>query len=84
MARTSWQADVQQVIRNDSSPAVRSWRVESRSRTGWCCRCSCKGTSNGPTEAVNGRLEHLPATVLGHRNLPNYIARALAREIGGF
>jgi len=41
------------------------------------------GTSNGPTEAINGRLEHLRGTALGFRNLTNYIARAL-REIGGF
>ena len=41
------------------------------------------GTSNGPTEAINGRLEHLRGTALGFRNLTNYIARALL-EIGGF
>ncbi|GMA38614.1 hypothetical protein GCM10025883_06590 [Mobilicoccus caccae] len=33
-------------------------------------------TSNGPTEAVNGRLEHLRGATLGFRNLPSYIARA--------
>jgi transposase len=37
------------------------------------------GTSNGPTEAINGRLEH----PLGFRNLTNYIARSLL-ETGGF
>jgi len=41
------------------------------------------GTSNGPTEAINGRLEHLRGTVLGFRNLTNYIARSLL-ETGGF
>lgn len=41
------------------------------------------GTSNGPTEAVNGRLEHLRGSALGFRNLTNYIARSLL-EIGGF
>ena len=41
------------------------------------------GTSNGPTEAINGRLEHLRGTALGFRNLTNYIARALL-ESGGF
>jgi transposase len=41
------------------------------------------GTSNGPTEAVNGRLEHLRGSALGFRNLTNYIARALL-ETGGF
>ena len=41
------------------------------------------GTSNGPTEAINGRLEHLRGTALGFRNLTNYIARALL-ESGEF
>jgi transposase len=40
-------------------------------------------TSNGPTEAINGRLEHLRGSALGFRNLPNYIARSLL-ETGGF
>lgn len=40
-------------------------------------------TSNGPTEAINGRLEHLRGSALGFRNLQNYIARALL-ESGGF
>jgi transposase len=40
-------------------------------------------TSNGGTEAVNGRLEHLRGTTLGFRNLANYIARSLL-ETGGF
>ena len=35
------------------------------------------GTSNGPTEAINGRLEHLRGSALGFRNLTNYIARCL-------
>jgi len=41
------------------------------------------GSSNGPTEAINGRLEHLRGSALGFRNLTNYIARALL-ESGGF
>jgi transposase len=41
------------------------------------------GTSNGPTEAINGRLEHLRGSALGFRNLTNYIARSLL-EAGGF
>jgi transposase len=41
------------------------------------------GTSNGPTEALNGRLEHLRGSALGFRNLTNYIARSLL-ETGGF
>lgn len=41
------------------------------------------GTSNGPTEAINGRIEHLRGTALGFRNLTHYIARALL-DTGGF
>ncbi|GAB4100178.1 hypothetical protein GCM10028789_23420 [Sinomonas halotolerans] len=41
------------------------------------------GTSNGPTEAINGRLEHLRGSALGFRNITNYIARSLL-EAGGF
>jgi transposase len=41
------------------------------------------GTSNGPTVAMNGRLEHLRGSALGYRNLTNYIARSLL-ETGGF
>ena len=37
-------------------------------------------TSNGPTEAINGRFEHLRGSALGFRNLANYIARPL-REV---
>ena len=40
-------------------------------------------TSNGPTEAINGRLEHLRGSALGFRNLTNYIVRCLL-EAGGF
>jgi transposase len=41
------------------------------------------GTSNGPTEAINGRLEHLRGSALGFRNLTNYITRSLL-DTGGF
>lgn len=41
------------------------------------------GTSNGPTEAINGRLEHLHGPAPGFRNLTSYIARSLL-ESGGF
>ena len=41
------------------------------------------GSSNGPTEAINGRLEHLRGTALGFRNLTHYIARSLL-EASGF
>ena len=40
-------------------------------------------TSNGPTEALNGRLEHPRGLALGFRNLSHYIARSLL-ETGGF
>jgi transposase len=36
-------------------------------------------TSNGPTEAINGRLEHLRGSALGFRNLTHYIARSPTR-----
>ena len=35
------------------------------------------GASNGPTEAINGRLEHLRGIALGFRNLTHYILRSL-------
>jgi transposase len=38
------------------------------------------GSSNGPTEAINGRLEHLRAIALGFRNLTNYRIRSLPRS----
>ena len=41
------------------------------------------GTSNGPTEATDGRLEHLGGSALDFRNLTNYVARSLL-EAGGF
>lgn len=41
------------------------------------------GSSNGPTEALNGRLEHLRGIALGFTNLAHYIARSLL-ETGGF
>lgn len=41
------------------------------------------GMSNGPTEAINGRLEHLRGSALGFRNLTHYVARSLL-EAGGF
>jgi hypothetical protein len=40
------------------------------------------GTSNGPAEVINGRLEHLRGSALEFRNLTNYIARSLL-EAGG-
>ena len=39
-------------------------------------------TTGGPTEAINGRLEHLRGSALGFRNLTHYITRCLL-ETGG-
>ncbi|GAB2505887.1 Transposase [Corynebacterium atrinae] len=36
-----------------------------------------RGVSNGPVEAINGRLEHLRGIALGFRNLDHYILRCL-------
>lgn len=35
------------------------------------------GASNGPVEAINGRLEHLRGIALGFRNLDHYILRSV-------
>ena len=35
------------------------------------------GSSNGPTEAINGRPEHLRGIALGFRNLTSYTIRSL-------
>ena len=40
-------------------------------------------SSNGPPEAINGRLEHLRGIAMGFRNLTHYVARSLL-ESGGF
>ena len=41
------------------------------------------GSSNSPTQAINGRLKHLRGTAPGLRNLTHYITRPLL-EAGGF
>ena len=38
-------------------------------------------TSNGPTEAINGRLEHLRGVTLGFRNLTHYTIRSLIHTV---
>lgn len=38
--------------------------------------------TNGPVEAINGRLEHLRGIALGFRNLDNYILRSLIHSGG--
>jgi transposase len=37
------------------------------------------GASNRPTEAINGRLQHLRGSALGFRNLTSYTARSLSK-----
>ena len=39
-------------------------------------------TSNGPTEAINGRVEHLGGSALGVRNLTHYITRPFLETSG--
>lgn len=38
------------------------------------------GTSNGPTEAINGRLEHLRGTALGYRKLAGQVSTWMTRS----
>lgn len=40
------------------------------------------GASNGPVEAISGRLEHLRGIALGFRNLDHYILRSLIQSGG--
>lgn len=40
------------------------------------------GTSNGPTEAINGRLEQLRGIALGFRYRGNYLIRSLLHDGG--
>lgn len=40
------------------------------------------GTANGPTEVINGCLEHLRGSALGFQNLTNYITRSLLGSDG--
>ncbi len=42
---------------------------------------SALSDNNGPTEAINGRLEHLRGSALGFRNLTNYIVRSLWKPV---
>ncbi len=41
-----------------------------------------RGVSNGPVEAINGRLEHLRGIALGFKNLNRYILRCLIHSGG--
>jgi transposase len=88
--RTRGRAKMRQLIQ-DISSAVPAAPTEIKKLGRTLNRCASHvlayfdrpGTSNGPTEALNGRLEHLRGSALGFRNLTNYIARSLL-ETGGF
>jgi len=68
---------------NWHSDASRLGRTLAKRATDILAYFDRPGTSNGPTEAINGRLEHLRGSALGFRNLTNYIARSLL-ETGAF
>ena len=88
--RTTGRAEMASVIEALSS-GVPARLVELRKLGRTLARRACDvlayferpRTSNGPSEAINGRLEHLRGLALGFRNLTHYIARALL-EAGGF
>ena len=63
--------------------AVRGHTVGQRRAADVLAYFDRPGTSNGPTEAINGRLEHLRGSALGFRDIVNYVARSLL-ETGGF
>jgi hypothetical protein len=48
-----------------------------------CFRSERRHASNGPTEAINGRVESLGGNAPGSRNTANHIAQALL-DTGGF
>ena len=59
------------------------WQTMKRRRDDILAFFDHPGTSNGPTEAINGLLEHLRGTARGFRSIVNYIARCLL-DAGGF
>jgi transposase len=69
--------------RHDLVELTKLWRTLSRRADEVLAYFDRPGTSNGPTEAINGRLEHLSESALGFRNLTNYIAPCLL-DAGGF
>ena len=86
-AKTAWMTEVIQALREGvPAPLVelrRLGRTLNHRAADVLAYFDRPGTSNGPTEAINGRLEHLRGSALGFRNLANYIARSLL-ETGGF
>ena len=80
--RTSGKTKMRKLI-DTLSAAVPAALIEVRTLGRTLKHFDRPGTSNGPTEAINGRLEHLRGSALGFRNLTNYVARSLL-EAGGF
>jgi transposase len=76
-------ASVSQGVPNTLTEIITLGRTLKKRATDVLAYFDRPGTSNGPTEALNGRLEHLRGSALGFRNLTNYIARSLL-ETGGF
>lgn len=64
-------------------PELKRWgRTPNRCETDMLEFFSGRGTSNEPTEAVNGRLGHLWRSAPGFRNLAHYIARCFLESDG--
>ncbi|REF31072.1 transposase [Calidifontibacter indicus] len=85
IAPCSLTPDMRLTLKRRSSPTAPPMRSSSNPSTGHplLSYFDRPGTSNGPTEAINGRLEHLRGSALGLRHLAHYIARSLL-ETGGF
>ncbi|WP_344307067.1 transposase, partial [Brevibacterium samyangense] len=75
--------DVASGVPSDLREVITLGRTLKRRREDVVAFFDHPGSSNGPIEAINGRLEHLRGSALGFRNLTNYIARSLL-EAGGF
>ena len=66
-----------------SAPTVGRWGGgPARWRTDILVYFDHSGASNGPIEAINGRLEHLRGIVQGFRNLTHYMANSLIHARG--
>lgn len=82
-----WQGDHEPSHRNDSAKVPTALVEISNSAAPWRAGPSdviaffeWPGTSNGPTEAINGRLEHLRGSALGFPQPTNYIGPQPARR----
>ena len=65
------------------SPIARLGRTLRKWKDAFLAYFDTGGASNGPTEAINGCLEHLRGYALGFRNPTHYITRTHL-ETGGF